>query len=169
MEVLKSERTIVRIDNPLALNFDESSVFLWVIHANKTPPHLGISFGSSFYSLKANGKDDGLSVDKILPVLKKKQIATVFYEMRKEVEIVSPELVFAEFETTVPGEVTCLEPLKRVFKNNDATWLKELLAFLEAKGSVAAAYGWQLPQSFNGIPNYNPQDIHRRLRELGNV
>lgn len=169
MEVLRSERTITRIENPHLLNFKGDSVFLWVIHANKIPPHLGVSQGSSFYSLKANGKDDGLSVDKILPILKKKEIATVFYEMKKDLQVTSPETVFSAFETTVPGEITCLEPLKRVFNNNDATWLKELLAFLESKERIKDAFGWQLPQTFNGIPDYNPQDIHKRLRELGNV
>jgi hypothetical protein len=169
MEVLKSERIITPIKTPESLSFSNDSVYLWVIHANKIPPHLGISIGTLFYSLKANGKAQALSVDKIIPILERKHVTTVFYELKKGIEIVEPETVFSTFETTIPGEVTCLEPIKAIFGNKDATWLKELLSFLEGRESLRAAYGWHLPHGFSGIPDYNPADIHNRLRELDNV
>ncbi len=169
MEVLKSERWIKPIDAISALQFEGACMFLWVVHADKTPPHLGISEGSKFYSLKANGKDDGLDVDKILPILARKNIATVFYQLQENAIRLSVEVAFANFKTTVPGKVTCLEPLKAIFDCKDATWLKELLADLERREAVKKAVGWQLPEDFNGIPDYDPQDIHRRLEQLNNV
>ena len=35
-------------------------VFIWVIHTNKIPPHIGISLNGKFYSLNVNGKDNGI-------------------------------------------------------------------------------------------------------------
>ncbi|GAB5418574.1 MAG: hypothetical protein Crog4KO_03310 [Crocinitomicaceae bacterium] len=169
MEVLKSERWITPISDVSALQFHEANIFLWVIHANKIPPHLGISVGSKFYSLKANGKDDGIAVHKILPILSRKNIATVFYEIQKTAVCLSVEAVFAKFQATVPGKVTCLEPLKTIFDCKNAAWLKELLSNLEDRGHIEKALGWQLPEDFKGIPNYNPKDIHRRLEQLNNV
>ncbi len=169
MEVLKSERTLARIEDPSVLSFSDEQIYLWVIHANKIPPHLGISRGNEFFSLKANGKDDGLQVTKILQVLRKKKIATAFYEINPDGVSNNPKSVFAQFECTVPGEVTCLEPLKQIFNDSDATWLKGLLQRLEAREIIKSAFGWQLPVDFLHIPDYNPTDIHRRLKHLQDV
>ncbi|PWL24645.1 MAG: hypothetical protein DCO96_12625 [Fluviicola sp. XM-24bin1] len=168
MEVLKFERTISRIDDPSVLSFDDTT-YLWVIHANKIPPHLGISQGDEFYSLKANGKDEGLPVSKLIQVLQRKSIATAFFEIQSEAIVQAPKEVFAQYETTTPGEITCLAPLKQILRIADATWLKELLAELEMKEAIQSAHGWQLPLDFEQIPDYNPQDIHRRLKQLQDV
>ncbi len=169
MEVLKFERTLFRIIDPEALSFEGRNAYLWVIHANKIPPHIGISQGDTFYSLKANGKDDALPVGKILRVLQKKNIATAFFEIDPNAVITSPKEIFDRFESTVPGEITCLEPIKQILGESEATWLKELLGSLEDKGAIRRAYGWQLPADFEQIPDYNPQDIHRRLEHLQHV
>lgn len=169
MEVLKSEQKITPILGRDVLSLFDEGIFLWVIHADKIPPHLGISKGKTFYSLKANGKDDGLSVDKVLPILNRKDIATVFYEIRSDRTLVDFQKAFDQFETTVPGKITCLEPLKLIFNVPEATWLKELLFDLEHKEYILRAFGWQLPADFERIPDYNPKDIHRRLEQLNNV
>lgn len=169
MEVLKSERTLTRIESPLVLSFEGEQTYLWVIHADKIPPHLGVSNGDKFYSLKANGKDEGLPVSKILQVLEKKNISTAFYEIDASGVSNHPKNIFSKFEHTVPGEITCLEPLKMIFDDMDATWLKELLQGLESKEKINSAFGWQLPEGFTTIPDYSPEDIHNRLIDLNNV
>ncbi|XOV68193.1 MAG: hypothetical protein ACFHU9_03265 [Fluviicola sp.] len=166
MEVLKSESTIQRIHDPSDLSFVPGRFYLWVIHADKVPPHLGISDGHQFFSLKANGKDEGIPVFKITPVLRKKEIATVFYDIAPNAVVNAPDSIFSRFERTVPGEITCLEPLKQVFNDSESTWLKELLSRLEARECIRNSYGWQLPEGFSQIPDYNPEDIHNRLRKL---
>ena len=40
------------------------------IYADKVPPHVGISQGNLFYSLKSNGKDE-LPVNKVLEIIEK--------------------------------------------------------------------------------------------------
>ncbi|MCR9173243.1 MAG: hypothetical protein NXI10_12150 [bacterium] len=169
MEVLKSERVISRIESPASLSFEGDMVYLWVIHANKIPPHLGISLGDAFYSLKANGKDEGLSITKILHVLDRKDIATVFYQIDKEALVKLPEAIFSQLERTIPEQTTCLEPLKQIFNDTEARWLKDLLQGLEAREMIQNAWGWQLPIGFERIPDYDPQDIHKRLKQLQNV
>ena len=169
MEVLNSDRAINRIESLDQFLFDEGAVYLWVIHANKIPPHLGISHGTAFYSLKANGKDNGIDVTKIIPVLSKKGITTVFYALNTRASKAQIESVFDQFESTIPGTTTCLQPLKMIFNNHSASWLKELLSDLENRKMVKNAFGWQLPNNFDGIPDYDPIAIHQRLEQLNNV
>lgn len=169
MEVSTFDIPITPVATTDCLHFEAGSVYLWVIHANKIPPHLGISDGASFYSLKANGKDDGLNVSKILPVLQKKNIATVFFEIQPSLCVKSAAKAFADYTTTIPGEITCLQPIKELFDIENALWLKELLEVLEERGGIVSAHGWQLPENFNGIPNYDAKHIHDRLNALANV
>lgn len=169
MEVLTFETHIERINIDDLLIFNENRYFLWVIHADKIPPHIGLSSGQSFFSLKANGKDIALAVDRLISVLRKKNIATLLYEVDSEVVINTPEETFAKYTTTIPGEITCLEPLKDFVGDTNATWIKELLQNLEVRGALGRCYGWQLPENFVGISEYRPQDIHKRLSLLANV
>ena len=52
---------------------------LWVIHADKTPVHLGISSNGSYFSLKKNGKDEHLSIEILQELLTRKQIPTLVF------------------------------------------------------------------------------------------
>lgn len=168
MEVLKFERTISRIQSPNSLEF-EGKTYLWVIHADKIPPHLGISSNALFYSLKANGKDEALRVPNILQVLERKNIAVVFYQIDNSAVSEDLKVVFNRFERTIPEQVTCLEPLKQLLNSPHATWIKELLRDLEGRKLLQNAFGWQLPEGFQQILDYNPEDIHKRLNQLKDV
>lgn len=168
MEALKSERTIHRITSPEGLVF-HGAMYLWVIHADKIPPHLGVSYEGKFYSLKANGKDEGVSVTSILRVLGRKNIATLFYQISTDVVRMHPENAFRHLDKTIPGEVTCLHPLKSIFDNTTAHRIKDLLIDLEGKDAVVNVFGWQISDDFQQIPDYSPEDIHRRLKALVHV
>lgn len=168
MEVLKREQSIERITSPDKIDF-QNKVMLWVIHADKIPPHLGVSANGLFFSLKTQGKDEALPVRKILNVLDKKSIAVVFYEINGNEVKESPTHAFAAFEKTIPGRVTCLAPLKLMFGIKNALRVKDLLTGLATKNAVLAAYGWNTPSGFNRLPDYTPEDIHERLKQLSNV
>ena len=36
---------------------ETNDVLIWIFHADKIPPHIGISSQGFFFSLKSNGKD----------------------------------------------------------------------------------------------------------------
>jgi hypothetical protein len=154
------------LQNREDLKFIETGIYLWVIHADKVPPHIGISSNGLFYSLKANGKDEHLNVSRILHILDKKNIATLFYAIDPAALKHSVSGVYSIFESTVPGEVTCLSPLKEIFSAHEVYLLRDLLRILHQRGTVTSTFGWQLPESFQGIPEYTVDDIHQRLQYL---
>ena len=43
----------------------EQGLFLWVFHADKIPPHIGISLDGCFFSLKSSGVDIDLELSLI--------------------------------------------------------------------------------------------------------
>lgn len=168
MEALKSELQLERIETSDQIDFLNGSVFLWVIHANKVPPHVGISKGDAFFSLKANGKDAGIPLNRILKVLQAKEIATLFYEIDPKAANLELENAFNRYERTVSNEITCLQPLKDIFGDEQSVKVIDMLSFLEDQDVLVNQYGWKLPEQFDGIPAYELSDIHNRLKSLEN-
>lgn len=168
MEALLSELKLRRVERAEEIAFLNGSVYIWVIHANKIPPHIGVSHGDAFFSLKANGKDEGLPLQRILPILKSKRIATLFFEVRPDEARAQLDTVFHRFDKTHVGTTTCLEPLKEIFGVPNATKVMELLEVLEQRGVLVSQSGWLLPDSFDGIQDYSNEAIHARLKSLEN-
>lgn len=165
MEQLTLDRQIIKVESLQEVDFANSYV-LWVIHADKIPPHIGISAENRFFSLKSNGKDENLKIDRIESVLRKKSIPVLLYSIKKEAVTEAPTDVFSKYQKTISGKITCLEPLKAIFDDKQATIVKELLRNLESKDLIMDCFGWQLPTGFVEIPDYDITDIHQRLINL---
>lgn len=145
-----------------------SKTNLWVWHADKIPPHVGLSVDNLYFSLKANGKDENVDLKSINSILSKKPIATLCFELDKEVSSEKIRGVFNSFSTTIPGEVTCLNPIKSLIGCQGSTKLIELLEELYSTKSVSRVVGFNIPKDFGGIKNYSIGDIHNRLTKLSN-
>lgn len=141
-----------------------SALNLWVIHADKIPPHIGISDLFGFYSLKASGKDEGIPLDDLIKVLNKKNIATLIFEIDNQAALSNE--VFATYSKTIPGEVSCLAPVKEVLGLPNATKLHDLIEQLENQKRIKAVFGLCLEKNFQGISDYGVDAIEARLKLL---
>lgn len=149
--------------------FDVKLSYLWVLHADKIPPHVGISVEGNYFSLKYNGKDEGVSVESVIELIEKKPIKTLAIQLKKV--IVSDELknAFARFERTSPNEVTCLAPIEKALGKTKFEKLELLLHDLELHNELEEIIGFNIDESYKGIPFYTEADIHKRLQFLENV
>ncbi len=139
---------------------------IWVIHADKIPPHIGISTEGLFYSLKSGGKDERLPTSKLLNILDKKKITVLVVELKSNIQIESIELVFKKYQRTEHGKVTCLAPLKEILKSPYADKVMHLIAELGESEQIKTIHSLNLPDDYNGIPPYDISDIHKRLKFL---
>lgn len=145
-----------------------SGLFLCVLHANKVPPHLGLISNGLFYSLKANGKDEGVSINNLLQIIHRRNIATLFFELNQhltnEFEVVS---CFENLPTTISENQTCLTPIKTLLKAPCSTaHIGDLMKYLEQSKLVLARITLHLPKDFSGIPYYTLSDITKRIELL---
>lgn len=168
MEVLTSNYYIADIKKVTSNEVPRSSLLLWVWHADKIPPHIGISHNDSYYSLKANGKDEGLSISLIESIIERKSIRTLCFEISDELICENINSIFVEYNTTIPDKVTCLAPIKNILKNKSANQLVDLLTELYDSDSINNVFGFNLDEEFKGIKNYSISDIHSRLQKLSN-
>lgn len=155
------------IDSSLE-DINEKGAILWVFHADKIPPHIGISFNGEFYSLKAKGKDEAVNVTSIKNIISKKRITTLSFELKDGV--VSPDLdtYFKPFQKTIPYKVSCLDPIKAILGYNQAEKLTDMLALMSVNNDILVARGVNI-ENFKGIIDYEVTDIHLRLEKLNNA
>ena len=136
------------------ISLDKS--LLWVIHADKTPVHLGISSNASYFSLKKNGKDEHLSIEILMELLNRKQIPTLVFLLSKTIELSSLSDSFSQYNKTKVGEVSCIQPLlKCIGAPSSIPKVHELIDYLFQSNAIKTIFGMHLTLDYKGIPNYS--------------
>ena len=168
MEVLMSDYQLEKIYDGRHVDWNDQVPRLWVLHADKTPPHIGISVEGSYFSLKANGKDDGLPIELLLSVLDKKSIKTISFEVKASFTVQKAAFVFDQFTSTVPNETSCLAPIKELLDIDSANQLNDLLIALDTESRIVNTVGFNISQDFKNFKKYTMEDVHARLKLLAN-
>ena len=155
-------------ENIKSLSVDTASkgLFIWVWHADKVPPHVGISLDSFYYSLKVSGKDRKLPHEKVAELIFRKSIPSLLIELKSGLDIPTLERSFEAYEYATPGSSTCLSPIKDVLSVSHADRLAELLENLQQRGQIVEVYGACLPDGFKSLKPYGAEDIEQRLSKL---
>jgi hypothetical protein len=144
-----------------------SGIHLWIIHADKIPPHIGFSIDNHYFSLKANGKDNGISIDSILQIIQKKKIATVFVKLNGKLTFQETKLAFDKFDCAKALNSSCLVPIRNVLNApNSISKLSELLFFLETQNMIYSVFGLHLGNDYKGIKSYTTTEIQQRIEKL---
>ena len=143
----------------------DQGTFLWVIHADKIPPHIGLSIDGRFYSLKAKGVDFDRDAALMLQVIKTKAIKTLFYRL-PQMDIVQVQEMFNRFTTATSDNATCLQPIKELVNDAVSPTIHGLLETLAEREQLSEVFGLNIDSSFTGIHDYTLADIHQRLDKL---
>lgn len=151
---------IVEIDK-----LDQNGTYIWVIHADKIPPHLGISSDGEFFSLKVSGVDFALPADRLLKTFDKKWIPLLIIQT-DSISVKDLLAVYSHYESAKDGGNTCLSPIKELFGLEQVNTIHELLRELKSKSQVKVVYGKNLPCHYKGIPEYDLDAVNERLRKL---
>lgn len=168
METLLSDFYIQAIQSSKDTSIEPTSVLLWVLHADKIPPHIGISVKGNYFSLKANGKDDMLPISKIKETIEKKKITTLCFELADSIELENVCTSFGQYSRTIPEKITCLKPINEILKLESCKQLTESLTALYDNNRISRVIGFNINSDFEGIKQYEIDDIHARLQQLKN-
>ncbi len=158
-----SSDEIVAFDK-LVLN--HNCTYLYVFHADKIPPHIGVVVNDLFYSVKANGIDLGLSIDKINSLIKRKKICTLIFELNR-MPVKSIKEIFEDIDGKISTGDTCLTPISSAYyRDGGHNKVGELLSDLNSDEHILKIYGAYLPINFRGIRNYSSREINERIDKL---
>jgi len=143
---------------------------LWVLHADKIPPHIGISAQGQFFSLKVGGKDEYLPTVKLIDFLSFKRIPSVVIELNSNKNLNEIAQKFEQFDRAKDLKSSCLVPIKElIVPGKNIGRLKELLEILTEKELINGVFGLNLAESYAGIPYYTTEQIELRLEKLKHV
>lgn len=169
MDLLKCDFEFNAIEPNIQL-LDLNQSLLWILHADKIPPHIGISTFGNYFSLKVNGKDEHLPNEKLLTLIQSKKISTVVIALSSTYDVKVIESKFRKFQKAQDLNTTCLTPIKELLAPNALVLrLKDLLEILKETGEIQKVYGLNLSESFKGILFYTPDEIMKRLELLKNA
>jgi hypothetical protein len=146
----------------------DKGVFIWVLHVNKIPPHIGISVKGLFYSLKVNSRDYRVKADKILNIIQNKNIACLFVELDK-FNGFNIDLIFKELSSINKEYPSCLTPISQALcggNHKQIGRLTELLVILYKNQRIKSFFKLNLESDFEGIKFYTKKDIQQRISEL---
>ena len=143
---------------------------LWVLHADKIPPHIGISTQGQFFSLKVGGKDEYLPTIKLIDFLNFKRIPSVVIELNSNKNLNEIAQKFEQFDRAKDLKSSCLIPIKDLFiSDQNVNQLKDFLGFLDDNKLINQVFGLNLKQTYKGIPHYTTDEIESRLEKLKHV
>lgn len=154
--------TILSVENE---DFSKGN-FLWIWHADKIPPHVGISVDGIYFSLKFNGKDDGIPTEITLKIIEQKQIPSVLVELKNDISLNLVQTIFDSFEKTQSNQITCLSPIVELSEKQNIDKLSSLLFELKKSNQIGTVFGKFLPENYDRIPEYSVEEIHLRLKKL---
>lgn len=160
--------------------FDEIGVFnettllnstcIWIIHANKIPPHLGLSVNGKFFSLKVKGKDENVDYKQLINIISNKQIGTFIISLKSTISLPDIENYFTNLTEINEIKPSCLTPINElIIPESKVKKISALLEKLKVKGEIASVFSLYLDKDFRGIRYYSEREIQERIKELAHV
>lgn len=142
-------------------------IYLWIIHADKIPPHIGISYHGNYYSLKISGKDD-LDSTAIFKVIELRKIPSLFVKVKEHSLSLEHFWEIKSKYSSIDDEAdSCIYPILEMFHVVEEKYLLfELIHFLKKKGDIESIFGLNLPFGYKGIKQYVFDDVLNYLRSL---
>jgi hypothetical protein len=146
------------------IDFDKS--LLWIINSDKTPPHIGISENSKFYSLKATGKDNAIFTNDIFLLLKKKDIEFVLVELAPHAIVKNIESVYLTYSKAIPSKVSCISPILDCFDLDEPMLLYDLINYLSSKELINSINVFNFQREKLGLGIYGEKDVVLEIEKL---
>lgn len=140
--------------------------FLWIIHSNKIPPHIGFSSSGSYFSLKATGSDFNLPVNRLFNSLKAKKCEFILVEVLHENRLNQVQEAFEKYPVLSHQNNTCLSPILNIFEISNQIMLPDLLRILEKNQLISSIFAFNVTESKLGIKQYSQSDIEERIEKL---
>lgn len=156
------------INSPLSAAETKGTI-LWISHADKKPPHIGISVNGNYYSWKAKGLDFGVKTSVLQKSIDLLQLPSVQVLLSFSLSEERVKSIFEGVKDTHSG-INCYSPIKKILElNENLTYIYSMLDYLEEQGSFTEVYGQYLPENYTGLLNYTTKEIENRINTLRNV
>lgn len=145
----------------------QTGIFLWITHADKIPPHIGVSVNGNYFSLQVSGKDD-IGIEPIFRAIRLKKIPALFVRLDESGFSDKRFLSVKNDYTSINESVnTCLLPILDLYGVKSSGFLlPDFLKYLEAEKQIIGYFALNLPADFSGIRSYSLHDVTEHLKKI---
>lgn len=156
---------------------------LWIalVNATRTPPHVGLVFDGKYSSLNITGQELDINVLALVKRIEMQKIKAVFIRLKPH-PVFSIDYLHGHFkiqveryERVIAGTATCFTPVKTFFAENYALhehqleYLYNLFPELYEEEVISGAFALnmnELERSTFHLPVYTMKDIEDKLNNL---
>ena len=163
------------INQPFNENELRKGLYLVVIRATQTPPHIGLLIDNSFHSLNIKGHDINRPAEALFKTMHQKSAPSLFIKIKPHAILDTAELSnrfvsyinqFTRVELEGP---TCFSPIKLFFEEvygvsmKDVTYFYELIPRLKEMNLIEHTSGLFLEQGVFILPAYTKEELSKGI------
>lgn len=177
--IIKSPYTLT-----VSENFSEKEVnkdiWMVILHASRTPPHIGLLIGGNYNSLTIKGHELNINSSVLLKTIQQKKIETVFIKLKQhpvfsvdyQKEIC--QLYIKQYTQVKANEASCLSPVKLFLQEFYAIdeqkqeLLFELVERLKQNDYITLTVGLNIKNKLEenefSLPIYSNEDLQEIIK-----
>lgn len=159
--------------------FDEANlqrgVFLTILHATRTPPHIGLIIDKQYHSLTIKGAELNIATASLVRTIHQRKIPSLFIQLKPHATYSAAYLKehfilnIQEFPKVDVNVATCLSPIKRFLEETyllslqQINYLYELIPFLDEAQLILSTSALNIDESKFKLPVYNLSELNNGI------
>jgi hypothetical protein len=172
--------------SPYSLTISESfsqevllkNTWLVILHASRTPPHIGIMVNGNYNSLTIKGHELNVNSTVLLKAIQQKKIETLFIQLKKHPVFSSDyqkeicQNYIQQFTQVKVNEASCLSPIKLFLQEfyaipeNKNELLFELIERLKQNQYISLTLGLNIDEKIEEHEFSLPMYSNKQLQEI---
>ncbi|MBI3521437.1 MAG: hypothetical protein HY062_19015 [Bacteroidetes bacterium] len=158
----------------------ELTKYTWlvILHASRTPPHIGILIDGNYNSLTIKGHELNIHISVLLKTIQQKKIETLFIKLKKhpvfsaEYQKEISQYYIQQFTQVKVNEASCLSPIKLFLQEfyaipeNKQELLFELIERLKQNNYISLVRGIYIGDKTDGHEFSLPMYSNTQLQEI---
>jgi len=153
----------------------QRGVFLTILHATRTPPHIGLVIDKQYHSLTIKGAELNVATASLVRTIHQRKIPTVFIQLQPHATYSAAYLKehfilnIQEFPKVDVNIATCLSPIKRFLEETyllslqQINYLYELIPFLDEAQLILSTSAINIDESTFKLPIYNLSELNNGI------
>lgn len=166
------------IENSFEQELLEKGVWLVILHASRTPPHIGILINGNYNSLTIKGHELDVDIKVLLKTIQQKKIESLFLKLKKHPVFSSEyqkeicQFYIQQFNQVKANEASCLSPIKLFLQEFYAIderkkeLLFELIERLNQNQYISLTLGLNIEDKLDGNEFALPMYTNEKLQEI---
>jgi hypothetical protein len=175
--ILQSPYTLT-VSDSFNQEFLNKDTWLVILHASRTPPHIGVLIDGNYNSLTIKGHELNVCINVLLKTIQQKKIEVLFIKLKKHPVFSADyqreicQFYIKQFTQVKANEASCLSPIKLFLQEfyalseNKQELLFELIERLKQNQYISLTLGLNVENKIEDGEFSLPMYSHQQLQDV---